>query len=351
MSTQASPATVPSTLALPVSLITQRDTEVYSFVISADQLLQVARIDRFGESSDGVNRKLDERHALRIAEAMVQTDTVMLDAICGDLKGDWRVENGRLIPGEGAYLSIDDGQHRYVACTLLNLEERERWSFNVTATKGLDYTTRLRVFRQQRLRKHIDSRLDLAQRHRLDEWANDAQRQAYKLVLELNSDPNSPLKGMIVLEETVKRPYEHQHRAEGINANGLWGSLTSVMGKGSPLYGLSLEKRAEVALNLIRVASEVWSTAWCSKGHVLTTARGINAVVKLIVSGPNFRVVIGDDFRVENLRRALELAKRFNWTVKAHKNASQKEMVAALDDTIGRSHQRAIEQGSGEIKA
>lgn len=275
----------------------------------------------------------------------------MLDAILGDLKGDWRFEHGKLIAGEGAYISIDDGQHCRAACEVLNPEERKRWSFTVNATQGLDYEMRLKIFRQQRMRKHIDSRLDLAQRYCLDEWRSDAQRQAYKLVLQLNSGSSSPLKGMIILDETIKRPYEHKHRIEGINANGLWTSLTSVMSKGSPLYALSLEKRAEVASNLIFVASELWSRAWCSKEHVLTTARVINAVLKLIVSGPNFRMVVGDDFRVESLCSALELAGKFNWTVKAHKNAGQDEMTASLDEMIGRAYQRKLEAGHGDIKA
>ncbi len=331
--------------------VQQRNITVFTFTVKAEDLPNISRVERFGCSSEGVNRMYDERHALRIAEAMLQPDTVMLDSICGDLRGDWRYENGRLIMGEGAYLSIDDGQHRRGACEVLNPEELARWAFPVVATQGLDYEQRLKVFRQQRMRKPIDSRLDLAMRHKLGEWATDAERQAYELVLQLNSDTASPLKGMIILNETTKRPYEHQHRTEGINAAGLWASLKSVMSKGSPLFALSLEKRAEVALNTIFVASEIWPKAWKSNEHVLTTARGINAVIMLIVSGSNFRVKIGDDFRIESLRDGLQLASHFNWTAKAQKNVSQREMTAKLDEFIGRAHQRKLESGQSEIIA
>lgn len=329
----------------------QRDVTVYTFTVKGEDLPKISRVERFGNSSDGVNRKFDEAHALEIAEAMTRPETVMLDSVCGDLKGDWRYENGRLIMGEGAYLSIDDGQHRRGACEVLNPEELRRWSFPVVATQGLDFETRLKIFRQQRLRKGIDTRLDLAMRHRLDEWRTDAEREAYNLVLQLQSDANSPLKGMIILEETVRRPYEHQHRQDGINAAGLWSTLRSVMGKGSPLNALSLEKRAKVALTMVQLSSEVWSKAWRSNEHVLTTARGINAVLMLIVSGSNFRVKIGDDFRVESLRAGLELASRYNWTAKANRNRGQKEMVMLLDETIGRAHQRKLETGQSEIIA
>lgn len=332
-------------------MVKQRDIEVYTFTVTADELPAISQVERFGDTSDGVNRKYDDAHALEIAEAMLQPETVMLDSICGDLKGNWTFERGRLVAGEGAYLSIDDGQHRRGACEVLNPEERARWSFPVVATRGLDYETRLRIFRQQKKRKAIDSRLDLAQRHKLDDWNTDAERQAYELVLKLNSDPASPLKGLILLDETPKRPYEHMHREAGINAAGLWGSLKSVMSKGSPLFALSLEKRAEVALNMVFLASEVWPKAWQSNEHVLTTARGVNAVLKLIVSGSNFRVKVGDDFRLESLRSALELASRYNWTSKANKNRTQKEMTMLIDETIGRAHQRKLEQGTSEILA
>jgi hypothetical protein len=216
---------------------------------------------------------------------------------------------------------------------------------------GLDFETRLKIFRQQRLRKTIDSKLDLAMRYRLDDWKTDAERQAYELLLRLNSDAGSPLTGMIILEETIGRKFESQHRAVGIAGNGLWSSLKSVMSKGSPLYALPLAKRSEVALNMILLASEVWPKAWATQTHVLTTARGINAVLMLIVSGPNFRMIVGDDFRIESLRNALELGGRFNWTQKALRNTAQREITGQLDTNIGRTHQRKLEAGNGKIIA
>lgn len=327
-------------LIVPCTSFGQKDTRVYSFVLTAEQLLAVARVDRFGQSSDGVNRKFDERHALRIAEAMTQPGTVLLDAICGDLKGHVQFDGTRIVFNAGAYLSIDDGQHRFAALDLLNPEEQARWSFQIMATMGLDYEARLRIFRQQSRRKPIDARLDLAQRHRLDDWNSDAEREAYSLVLQLNSDPDSPLKGMIILDETTRRPYEHQHRAQGINASGLWQSIKSTMSKGSPLYPLSIEKRAEVARNMIRIASEVWPNAWNSQDHILSTARGINAVLMLIVSSPEFRAVIGDDFRVESLRDGLVLAKSFKWHKNNHKNASVREIVDGLNTSIRNARAR-----------
>jgi hypothetical protein len=331
-------------------MIRQREVQVFTFSVAGKDLPPLSRVERFTEVSDGVNRKYDERHALEIAEAMLRPGTVMLDAICGDLRGDWKYVDGRLVGSDNAYLSIDDGQHRRGACEVLNEAELARWSFVVHATIGMDYEDRLRIFRQQRLRRPIDKRLDLAQRQRLDEWNSDTERQAYNLVLQLNSDPGSPLRDLIILDETLKRPYEDRYRTVGINAAGLWSTLRSVMGRKSPLAAVSLEKRCEVARNLIFAASEVWPKAWGNKDHVLTTARGVNAVLLLIVSGTNFRVKVGSDFRLESLRAALELGSKFNWTHKRHRNSSTREIAKDLDDHIGRMLQRELEE-TGAISA
>ncbi|MFZ2494683.1 MAG: hypothetical protein WAW60_02875, partial [Candidatus Saccharimonadales bacterium] len=74
-------------------------------------------------------------------------------------------------------------------------------------------------------------------------------------------------------------------------------------------------------------------------------------VLMLIVSGSNFRIKIGDDFRVESLRAGLELGKHFNWTAKAQRNVGQREMTTKLDEVIGRAHQRKLESGQSEIVA
>lgn len=208
------------------------------------------------------------------------------------------------------------------------------------ATRGIAYETRLRIFRQQAKRKKIDTKLDLAQRHSLNDWKTEAEREAYSLLLDLNSDPTSPLRGMIILEETVTRTYEHQHRPYGVAANGLWSTLKSVMSRSSPLYSLSVEKRVEVVRNMIWVASETWPKVWKSENHILTTARGLRAVLMLMVSSPEFRGVIGTDFRIDNLRLALGMARKFVWHKDNHKNSSVEAITEGLNRAIGAARNR-----------
>jgi hypothetical protein len=130
------------TIEFPATMLRQRDVTIYNFTVSADDLPGISRVEGFGQVAEGVNRQYDENHALRIADAMLRPETVMLESICGDLRGDWVFRNGLLVPNKGAYLSIDDGQHRRAACEALNAEERARWSFPVVATMGWDWISR-----------------------------------------------------------------------------------------------------------------------------------------------------------------------------------------------------------------
>ena len=71
--------------------------------------------------------------------------------------------------------------------------------------------------------------------------------------------------------------------------------------------------------------------------HILTTARGINALLMLLVSSPNFRGTIGEDFGVKSLSRGLQLARSFNWSSDRHKNENVPAIVVRLDQSIGRN--------------
>lgn len=327
-----------------VNTLTQGDDVIYNFTCRARELIDLCRVERFGEDANGVNRKYDERHALKIADAMLDRSVLWPEPILGDMAGGWEFDARRriLTAPEGAYVSIDDGQHRFMALQVLNEAERDRLEFTVQVTIGLSYERRLRVFRRQGERKRIDARLDLAQRHRLGDWKQAVDGEAYELLLLLNSSTTSPLRGAILLDEQQKRPYEGRHRPVGINAKGLHSTLRSVLGGKSPLQALSQEQRTRVVCDMIQLAAETWPNAWNSDQHALTTARGINAVLGLLVSSPNFRGTIGDDFRRESLKVAMNHAKTFKWNTGALKNTGVREIINRLDQAIGRNKLKSV---------
>jgi len=326
-----------------VTKFEQGDATIYYFVMTADSLLNHCRVDRFGDHPDGVNRKLDENHATDIAVAMADHNILWLENIVGVPKGkhEYDEEQHVLILDDATYICLDNGQHRQRGLELLNALERDRLAFPAVVAVGLTFDQRLRLFRQQKLAKGFDSRLDLAQRYRLGDWKNDGDREAYEVLLKLNSDPSSPLRGKILLEEQIKRPHEGRHRPAGINGTGLYGTVRSLVSKNSPLRSLSPEKRCEVIMSMVRLAADVWKGEWESDKHILTTARGINAVLMLISSAPNFRGAIGEDFSQESLRRGLERAKSFQWQASKHKNSSVRAIVARIDQSMGRAAKAA----------
>ncbi len=321
-----------------VNILTQREVTIYNFTLDAEAVMSLCKVERFGADPNGVNRRYDDRHALEIAAAMLDPNMLWPEPILGDLTGTWTHDSeDRKLCTESGYISIDDGQHRWAALSVLNPVERAKLQFTVQATMGLSFEQRLRVFRAQSNRKAIDPRLDMAQRHRLGDWKNPVDSEAYELVLKLSADITSPLRGMILLNEQEKRPYEGKHRPVGINSKGLHSTLRSVLGGSSPLSALSSQERARVVQDMIRLAAAVWPQEWSSDDHALTTARGINAILMLIVSSPNFRGAIGDNFSQESLERGLSLAKSFKWAAAGLRNISAREIVNRLDQSIGRT--------------
>lgn len=251
----------PGTIS-PVLVTRQPNATIYTFTLSAEEMLELCRVERFGESENGVNRKLKEKRAMNIAMAMLEPDTTFTENPRGSLEGGWRFEGSKLHFETGAYIVLDDGQHRRAALEMLNPQERSGWEFVISCTQGVPYPVRLKLFLQQEKGERIDTRLKLQQRAELGLWDNDNQRRAYELCKELSTDPRSPLKDMIILEETDTRPYEGQHRPAGINVTGLWLAFTSLMSRSSPLAQLPPDKQLEVCKNLVRAASHVWDHAW-----------------------------------------------------------------------------------------
>lgn len=329
----------------------QREYTIYTFVLQAADLIRLCRVERFGVDENGVNRLLNHDHVLEIAEVMADPESLWLEPIIGDLRGGWKYEDGKFLYDDDAYISVDDGQHRVYALQseLLTERERSRLAFTVNATQGLDYEHRLKIFRMQKERRPIDPRLDLAQRNVLGDWKSEVDKEAYQLVLELTNNSDSPLKGRVQLNETDARPYENGSSMEnGLNARGLFASARTLSGRRSPLYTFPVAKRAEIIIDTIRLASQVWSNHWDKKSSMLSTARGINAVLQLFVLGVNFRAQVGTTFTPNSIRAGLELGSSFDWSSCKAKNQGVREIANRLDQAIGRGLQNAMKRSNGK---
>lgn len=323
----------------PVGTMVQHGIALYKFQTTAAVLLKHGRVDRFGESPSGIQRKLDQRHADDIYDAMAEDpNALLIEPIFVHLEGKWVLEDGVLYTEDSdAYMSIDDGGHRHEAMKALIESEQDSWVFDVTAAMGLNQEQRMRIFRQQQDRKPIDSRLNLAHTDFLGDWKTDLERECYAVCKELNGSPNSPLYREVMMEETVKRPMEGQHRPSGINVVGMMTTLKRVLGKHSVLRAYPREKRQQLVIAYIACAKEIWPKQWNSDAHVLKSARGIRAILLLITNGTEFGRIVGTEPTLERMREALALARTFDWSAKNNVNASEKQIMERLDQSIGRN--------------
>jgi len=308
--------------------------DIYIAHIKAADLVPMCRIDLFDEG--GVQRRYNDKHVIRIAEAMADPTTLWLDPLLGSLEGNWSFEKGMIIGDDKAMISLDDGQHRWLALQsgLLNDAEVARLEFEIKVVKGLTRAQRMRVFRSQAQRRRIDRRLDLAQRHELCEWPNSTHAHAYAVVLALNTEVQSPLRGRVQLIDDSTRPYEGGGGRPMIASSGLHTSLVTVFGRKSPLHAMNETEQKRVIMDMIRIASRVWSGAWNSDRHILTTSRGINALLRLCISGAAFRSVVGMSFTSEDIERAFRYSHRFKWASSVWKNRATKDISDSLNQSI-----------------
>lgn len=328
----------------------QRDVTMFTFKLTASQMIELCRVERFGTHEMGVQRRFKERRAWKMAFAMSTDEEITFsENPRGSLENGWSLKDGKLYFDKGAYITLDDGQHRCGALHILDTEERDKWEFMITCTQDVPYAVRLKAFLQQDKGEKIDSRLKLSMRNEIGDWDNEAQRRAYELCRELNHDPRSPLKDLVILEETDTRPYEGKHRPAGINVSGLHNAFTSLMSRSSPLATLPPEKQLEVCKNIIRAAAKVWSKSWKSPGHCLTTAKGINAVLKLMISGRSFRIAADGNFTYEKLLEVFGHAGKFDWSAKKSIGESEAQLRDRLDAAIGNALSRL--STAGEITA
>ena len=109
----------------------QPGSELFTFVVGAEDLLQFAKVERFNEAAEGVERRLNYHHVRELVEFMRQPGANLSEPILGDLRGNWGFNPSRHVVSrnDDAVLMVDEGQHRLGALHLLSSEERSRWEF------------------------------------------------------------------------------------------------------------------------------------------------------------------------------------------------------------------------------
>lgn len=357
----------------------QPGSELLTFVVPANDLMELSRIERFNEGDAGVERKLNYSHVLKLAEFMRGKHASLAEPILGDLQGKWQLkQEEQLLSGEnGAALSVDDGQHRIAALRLLTPEERSRWDFKVTATVNTPFAERCRRFIQQLKRLKLDTHLVWQVQDRADLFPDAQSKHAYALAKLLATDPGSPLCGLIRMEERLPKRQPTGVDAEALrsligdvppaialreatlgvmNVGGIMRDLRQVVSSPhSFIRSYAPQQQFQILSRLIGAAKEVWPTEWNdSKQYFLRRQDGIAALLQIFVVGTAFRSALTVKKKTSNKRITMELrtfdnqaafadtlgyAAKYNWSLEQFRPAGVKfprpvEIARQLDSLI-----------------
>ncbi len=352
----------------------QPGSELYTFVVPASTLLEIARVERFNENSGhkGVQRLLHYPQAVKIRDEMRQPNAIFAEPILGNLEGEWVVDkdNHTLLGNSGDYLSVDDGQQRIAALHLLSEEERSVWQLKVTATLGVSYEQRVRMFLQQTKRLKIDGHLVLQLQDTSNLFPDSVTTKAYALGKQLANHPNSPLFGLVRLEERPPRkpPTEEdakrlapllssippavmlrEHTLGIINVGSIFGELKKVV---SSAHSVILKEeptdQQEVVFRILCAAKEIWPKEWSDpKNYFLRRTEGVKALLLLPIVGQQFKKSLASWLKQGGLSKQhenrvkglLSCAERYAWDFKRFRGPdaifpSPAEIARQLDSLI-----------------
>ncbi len=352
----------------------QPGSELYTFVVSASTLLEIARVERFNEDPNhkGVQRLLHYPQVVKIRDAMRQSHATFAEPILGNLEGEWIVDKdtNTLMGNRDGYLSVDDGQQRIAALHLLSEEERSVWQLKVTATLGISYEQRVRMFLQQTKRLKIDGQLVLQLQDKTGLFPDNISERAYALGKRLANDPNSPLFGLIRLEERPprKHPTEEdakrlapllssippavmlrEHTLGIINVGSIFGELKKVVSSAhSVILKQDAEVQQEVVFRIISAAKEIWPKEWSDpQNYFLRRTEGVKSLILLPVVGQQFKKSLALWLKQGGLSRPqenrvkglLSCAERYAWDFKRFRGPdaifpSPAEIARQLDSLI-----------------
>lgn len=366
----------------------QPGSELFTFVVPAQDLLEFAKVERFNETSEGVERRLNYNQTLRLAEYMRTENASIPEPILGDLRGPWEFDHEKQVVRfkRGAKLLIDDGQHRISVLHLMDEEERGKWEFKVTATVNTPYQERLARFLQQTKRLKIDTQLILQLQDRGDLFPSKNAKVVYNLAKRLATEKDSPLFGLINLEERQpkKQPQgsdleslkpilgattpaeELRAKTVGmVNVTAIISHLQSAcFSVHSVLLNRNPEQKFDAIVYLLQAAEDVWSEEWRDpKQYFLRRAEGINGLLQILVRGDAFKQCLRIPRDTSNKRvgqveiilnrdafkRVLDYGKDFRWSYQYYRKQEVRfpkpvEVAQQIDALIHKNRPRTRKQ-------
>jgi len=321
---------------------------LYAFPLSGETLLKLGRVNRLYEKQGGIQRPFDEKHAAQMAVDMNNPEVIWAQSLLVYLAGPdgcWEYKDGEISYGEGFYLDLDDGQHRFSSAGVIDKSRLAEMEFLVSATQGLTFQQRVEIFEDQNKAKKIGNNSKLESKDMTGRWRTSAQRLAYMTICRLAEDDSSPLKGRIIIDDSKKKRIKETYGDYALAASSLMGPMGSLFSRKSIIAKLTEEDQIDFVVRYLSIVAQTWSKEWNDKDgdSIIADKKGISALLHL----PNLGSGVGTRLKTDGLDNAnLKLIlgdgyrARFKWNLGDNAQRDYKQIVSALDSAIARGYKK-----------
>lgn len=289
------------TLPFYIFLITSDDLAYISYVVrrSEDQKEGIQRIatpERVSEIASFINESID---VIFPNNLIINFDKTVIFRPDED-----RPEEGELIiPRKKHIAQIIDGQHR-----LFGLEAaKKKINIIVVAFSELDLAQRAKLFLTiNSKQKGINTSL-IYDLFGITRTGKTVELLAVDIAKSLNTDEDSPFKGMIKLTDARKKEKESLSLAACVTA------LKKILkNKDVPFSSLDYQQQVVVLKNYFSSIKQLFALQWGARGHVLTKTLGFNALMRVFPK-VHLRCILKQDLLCKNVKIDIDNWENFDF--------------------------------------
>jgi len=245
--------------AIDAVVMEQNGQLLYCFVMGSDRLRRISYVTpRSKDDPEEIQRLVDVRRAKKIGEYIKQDNAVLPNAIVVSLTdevevrktGKKGVETLHFPSEEGKFAYILDGQHRLEG---FKYSDGRAFDLPVVALHGADDSLRGKVFADINSKQVPVSDVNLLSLYYQIKDATADETAVMDVLIPLNGDQNSPLRGKIKMMDQDKGTWIK---------NSAMNRLISPHLEGGVLAGKNSAQRTQIFKNYFSAIKATWPEAW-----------------------------------------------------------------------------------------
>jgi DGQHR domain-containing protein len=251
-------------LTVNAAVLKQKGWELYLFGMNSTRLRRICYVTpRSHDDPDEVQRILNPKRAKEIGEYIRQANSLLPNALVVNLSEDVTVEatgtDGvkilRFPQEEGKLAYILDGQHRLEG---FKYSEGIEFDLPVVAIHNADDALRGKIFADINSKQVPVSDVQLLALYYQIKDLPEEETPVMDVIVRLNEDPDSPLRGRIRMMDTDKGTW--------IKNTALKQWLSPHLTPGGVLATKNAAEKAQIVKEYFRAIEHLWPTAWGELG-------------------------------------------------------------------------------------